>query len=236
MGPDDNRLFIPYETMRKDFPLTGEFDTDRSLSAIIATPYDRVADELNRLIEREGRFNFERGGPVEAEVRAILAPRHGFDPQDREALSIWNTAFNSVFFNKLVSSMNEFFIAVSIITLALGGIGVMNIMLISVKERTREIGIRKALGATARNVQWQFFSEGLFLTLLSGTIGLGVGVGLCQLVNLLPLPDRFAGMVITWQTAAFAVAILALIGVAAATYPARRAAEMLPVEALRYEM
>jgi putative ABC transport system permease protein len=112
----------------------------------------------------------------------------------------------------------------------------MNIMLISVKERTKEIGIRKALGATSRNVQRQFFSEGLFLTLLSGTIGLGIGIGLCSLINLLPMPERFSGMIITWQTAAFAVGILALIGIAAATYPARRAADLPPIEALRYEM
>ena len=98
------------------------------------------------------------------------------------------------------------------------------------------VGVRKALGATSRNVQWQFFSEGLLLTLMSGTIGLGAGVALCKLVNLLPLPARFSGMIITWQTAAFAIGVLALIGIAAATYPARRAADMPPIEALRYEM
>jgi len=235
-GADNYRLFIPYETMRKDFPLPGNVNTQDSLSAIIAAPYERVTNEMKHLVEREGRFNFEQGGPTENEIRAILAPRHDFDPQDREAISMWNTALESVFFSKMIASMNEFFIAVSLITLALGGIGVMNIMLISVKERTREIGIRKALGATPRNVQWQFFSEGLFLTLLSGTIGLGVGIGLCQLVNLLPMPERFAGMIITWQSAAFAVATLALIGIAASTYPARHAAELPPIEALRYEM
>ena len=158
-GADNYRLFIPYETMRKDFPLSGPFDTQDSLSAIIAAPYEQVAEELNRMVEREGRFNFEQGGPVEGEVRSILAPRHSFDPRDREAISMWNTAVEAVFFKKMISSMNEFFIAVSLITLGLGGIGVMNIMLISVKERTREIGVRKALGATSRNVQWQFFSE-----------------------------------------------------------------------------
>jgi putative ABC transport system permease protein len=235
-GADNYRLFIPYETMRKDFPLPGQFNTQDSLSAIIAAPYDHVTEEIKQLVEREGKFNFEQGGPTENEIRAILAPKHGFDPQDREAISMWNTALESVFFSKMISSMNEFFIAVSLITLALGGIGVMNIMLISVKERTREIGVRKALGATSRNVQWQFFSEGLFLTLLSGAIGLGIGIGLCQMVNLLPMPERFAGMIITWQSAAFAVATLALIGVAASTYPARRAAELPPIEALRYEM
>jgi putative ABC transport system permease protein len=109
-------------------------------------------------------------------------------------------------------------------------------MLINVKERTKEIGVRKALGATSRNVQWQFFSEGLLLTLLSGGIGLLAGAGLCQLVNLLPLPARFAGMIITWQTAVFAIVTLNLIGILAAVYPARKAAQMMPIEALRYEM
>ena len=235
-GPDNNRLFLPYETMRKDFPMPGQNNTADSLSAIIAAPYSYIADELNRIVEHEGKINFEKIGPVEQEVLSILAPRHNFDDQDREALSMWNTALETVFFNKMISSMREFFIVVSIITLALGGIGVMNIMLISVKERTKEIGIRKALGATSRNVLWQFFSEGLLLTLLSGTIGLGIGIGLCKAVNQLPLPARFAGMVITWQTAAFSIGVLALIGIIAATYPARRAAEMPPIEALRYEM
>ena len=235
-GPDNNRFFMPYETMRKDFPMTGANDTADSVATIIAAPYERVANELNRIIEREGKINFEKIGPVEQEVLSIIAPRHGFDPQDREALSMWNTALETVFFNKMITSMQEFFIAVSIITLALGGIGVTNIMLISVRERTREIGVRKALGATARNVQTQFFSEGLALTLLSGAIGLGIGLGLCELVNLLPLPARFSGMIITWQTAAFSIGALGLIGIAAATYPARRAAELPPIEALRYEM
>jgi putative ABC transport system permease protein len=235
-GPDNNRVFLPYSAMRKDFPLPGTHDTPDTLSAIIAAPHQRVADELIRIVEREGKINFEQGGPVENEARRLLAPRHRFDPDDREALSIWNTALNTVFFDKMITSMNDFFVAVSLITLALGGIGVMNIMLISVKERTREIGIRKALGATSRNVQWQFFSEGMFLTLLSGAIGIAIGIGLCQLVNLLPLPARFAGMIVTWQTAVFAVGVLAMIGVAAATYPARRAADMAPIEALRYEM
>ena len=235
-GADNNRLFLPYEAMRKDFPIPGENNSSESLSAIIAAPYEEVANELNRIIEREGKINFEKIGPVEQEVLSIVGARKGFDPSDREALSMWNTALETVFFNKMISSMREFFIAVSIITLALGGIGVMNIMLISVKERTKEIGIRKALGATSGNVLRQFFSEGLLLTLLSGTIGLGIGIGLCKLVNMLPLPMRFSGMIITWQTAAFSVSILALIGIAAAMYPARRAAEMVPIEALRYEM
>lgn len=235
-GPDNNRMFLPYEAMRKDFPQPGQHDTADSVSAIIAAPYENVAQELVKMVAREGKVNFEQGGPIENEVRAIFAKRHDFDPTDREAVSMWNTTLSTVFFDKMISSMNEFFIAVSIITLALGGIGVMNIMLVSVKERTREIGIRKALGATSSDVQRQFFSEGLMLTVFSGVVGLGIGLGLCQLINLLPLPARFSGMIITWQAAAFAIGILALIGIAAATYPARRAADLPPIEALRYEM
>jgi putative ABC transport system permease protein len=138
-------------------------------------------------------------------------------------------------FDKMIDGMDEFFMAVSIVTLLLGGIGVMNIMLVAVRERTREIGVRKAIGATSRSIQWQFFAEGLLLTGLSGLIGLIVGQGLCSLVNLAPMPERFSGMIVTWQAGLFAVAILTLIGVAASTYPARRAACLPPIEALRYE-
>jgi putative ABC transport system permease protein len=234
-GPDNNRFFIPYETMRKDFPLKGSENSADSLSTIIASPFDSVAAEMSNRSSKEGKSLFSGNGPLEVEVREILAPRHDFDPRDTEALSMWNTAISSVMFVKIIGSMKEFFIAVSIVTLGLGGIGVMNIMLIAVKERTKEIGVRKALGATSSNIQRQFLSEGVFLTLLSGAIGLGAGLGLCELVNLLPMPERFAGMILTWQTAAFAIAVLALIGMLAALYPARRAAELPPIEALRFE-
>jgi len=125
---------------------------------------------------------------------------------------------------------------VGIVTLALGGIGVMNIMLVAVRERTREIGIRKALGATTRQIQRQFFLEGFILTMLSGAIGFAVALGLCAAVNLLPMPPRFQGMVLTWQSGTFAVVALMLIGVLTSTYPARRAAQLPPVEALRFEV
>jgi putative ABC transport system permease protein len=122
------------------------------------------------------------------------------------------------------------------VTLALGGLGVMNIMLVAVRERTREIGVRKALGATTRQVQRQFFLEGFTLTMISGTVGFAVALGLCAVVNLAPLPARFQGMVLTWQAGAAAVTVLTLIGVITSTYPARRAAQLPPVEALRFEV
>jgi putative ABC transport system permease protein len=235
-GADNERLFIPYETMKKDFPLTGGLDTPDTLSAIITAPYESIADKMVEDLAAQGKIDFFKGGPLEDEVRAIIGRRHNFDHQDQEALSIWNTALQSVMMHNIIKGMNEFFVSVSIITLALGGIGVMNIMLVAVRERTKEIGVRKALGATHGNIQWQFFGEGFVLTFGSGTIGLGGGVVLSALINLLPMPERFAGMIITWQTAALAIGTLIVIGIAASVYPARRAAVLPPVEALRFEM
>jgi putative ABC transport system permease protein len=139
-------------------------------------------------------------------------------------------------FGRMVGAMKDFFTIVGIVTLALGGIGVMNIMLVAVRERTREIGVRKALGATTTQIQKQFFLEGFLLTMLSGAIGFAVALALCAAVNQLPMPPRFQGMVLTWPAGLGAIATLALIGVATSTYPARRAAQLPPVEALRFEM
>ena len=94
---------------------------------------------------------------------------------------------------------------------------------------------RAGIGATAAKIQWQFFAEGLVLTVFSGLIGFVIGMGLCSLINLAPMPERFIGMVVTWQRGLVAVAALTVIGVAASTYPARRAAALPPIEALRYE-
>ena len=112
----------------------------------------------------------------------------------------------------------------------------MNIMLVAVKERTREIGVRKALGATTRSILQQFFLEGFFLTLVSGGGGMLLAITLCGLINLLPMPNRFAGMILSWDAAVISLATLVLIGVLTSTYPARRAAELPPVDALRFEM
>jgi len=111
----------------------------------------------------------------------------------------------------------------------------MNIMLVAVRERTREIGLRKAIGATSRSIHRQFIVEGLSLTIVSGALGLVAGAGLCALINLAPRPARFSGMIITPGTAIFAVVALTVVGVLAALYPAARAAALPPVESLRYE-
>jgi putative ABC transport system permease protein len=234
-GPDNNKLFVPFAVMARELPRTDA--PPNVISNLIVAPHDWVVDAMPALLaHRIGRVE-DIDWPIEQEIRGILARRKGFDPDDVEAVSIWNTAMQSLFFARVVYYMKEFFTLVGLVTLALGGIGVMNIMLIAVKDRTREIGVRKALGATTREIQRQFFFEGFFLTIGAGLVGMAVGVGLCTAVNVLaPLPIRFAGMIITWQTVLLSLGTLVLIGVVTSTFPARRAAELPPTEALRYEM
>ena len=233
-GPDNNKIFVPFAAMSRDMPRLGA--PDGTLSDIIVSPKPFVVDDLPRALdERTGRIE-DVDWPLEQHVRGILAARHQFDPADKQAIAMWDTSLETLMFGRMIDHMKQFFTIVGIVTLALGGIGVMNIMRVAVKERTREIGVRKALGATTATIQRQFFLEGFFLTILSGGTGMLLALGLCRLVNLAPMPERFSGMILSWQAGLLSLATLILIGVATSTYPARRAAELPPVEALRFEM
>ena len=232
-GPDNDKIFIPYAVMAKDFPRT---DANAGVvSQIILAPHPWVLEGLPRALnERTGRVE-DIKWPLDTEVRRVLSRRHDFDPSDRDAILLWDTSVQSLMMERMVQTMKQFFSIVGIVTLALGGLGVMNIMLVAVRERTREIGLRKSLGATTSQIQRQFFLEGFCLTMLSGIVGFAVALGICALVNLLPMPPRFQGMILTWQAGGGAVLTLVFIGVVTSTYPARRAALLAPVEALRYE-
>jgi putative ABC transport system permease protein len=232
-GPDNNKVFIPFASAARDFPLV---DVPAGvLSNIIVTPRPWVIAELPGVLDRRtGRIE-DIDWPLQREVRRVLGPRHRFDAADLNAVPMWDTTLQTLMFDRMIQEMKDFFSVVGIVTLALGGLGVMNIMLVAVRERTREIGVRKALGATTRQIQKQFFLEGFILTMLSGAAGFIVALALCAAVNLLPMPPRFQGMTLTWQAGAAAVAVLTLIGVVTSTYPARRAALLPPVEALRFE-
>ena len=131
--------------------------------------------------------------------------------------------------------MDWFLGVVGVVTLGLGAIGIINIMLVSVTERTREIGLRKALGATHRAILTQFFVEGAFLTALSGGIGLALVGGFVTLLAALPAPEGFDTPRIVPASAIVAIVSLAVAGIAAGLYPARQAALLPPVEALRQE-
>ena len=232
-GPDNDKVFVPFSAMSRDLPRAGV--PAGTLSQIIVAPQQKVIDQLPQVLDsRTGRIE-DIDWPLEREIRRILAPRHRFDAEDRNAISVWDTTLETLLFGRMIQTMKQFFRAVGFVTLALGGIGVMNIMLVAVRERTREIGVRKALGATTRHVQRQFFLEGFLLTMFSGAIGFAAALALCAAVNALPMPARFEGMILTWQAGTWAVVVLTLIGVLTSTYPARRAAQLPPVEALRFE-
>jgi putative ABC transport system permease protein len=232
-GPDNDKVFVPFAAMARDFPRTDA--PPGVLSNIIVAPQQWVVDELPGVLDsRTGRIE-DIDWPLAREVRRILAPRRRFDATDRNAIAMWDTTLQTLMFGRMVQAMKDFFSIVGIVTLSLGGLGVMNIMLVAVRERTREIGIRKALGATTGQVQRQFFLEGFMLTMFSGAIGFAVALALCAGVNTLPMPTRFQGMILTWQAGLAAITALTFIGVATSTYPARRAAQLPPVEALRAE-
>jgi putative ABC transport system permease protein len=234
-GPDNNKVFIPFAVMSKYFPRPDA--PAGSLSQMLVMPRQEVVAGLEGVLtSRTGRVE-DIDWPLEREIREILARRKQFNPEDRDAINVWDTSLQTMFFDRMISAMAAFFRVVGLVTLALGGIGVMNIMLIAVRDRTREIGVRKALGATTAAIQRQFFLEGFFLTMISGGIGMLIGVGLCTAVNVFAtLPIRFSGMVITWSNALLALGSLVLIGIVSSTLPARKAAQLPPTEALRYEM
>jgi len=218
---DDNttntRAYIPFQVMRSDFPLKGEEAFD-AISFLNYQP--RIADE--HLLAQQ-------------EARRIIARNHHFDYHDEDAFDGWDTVQQAQMLNTIFSAMNEFLGTVGLVTLALGAIGVINIMLVAVTERTREIGLRKALGATNRSIMLQFFAEGILLTLVSGLIGMALAGGLMVLFRNYNGPRGFDPPRLVLKTAILAITSLTLAGVAAGLYPARKAAGLEPVEAMRQE-
>jgi putative ABC transport system permease protein len=179
--------------------------------------------------------SLEQWKPARDQVMRLLARNHRFQRDDGGAVFIWDTVENARLVDNIFTSMTVFLGCISLVTLTLGGVGVMNIMLVSVTERTREIGLRKAVGATRRRILADFFLEGLLLALASGLAGWFAAYAAAAAVNTLPKQEMFAGLPVSGATAAAAFAALGVVAVASAIWPAWRAATLTPVEALRYE-
>jgi putative ABC transport system permease protein len=217
---DNQKLYIPLSTMQELFAMKGNNIAQNALSSIQyqpATKGDATA--------------------AVAAVHGVIGQRHGFDPSLKDAFDEWDTIQEEKMVGAIFDAMDIFLGGVGIVTLGLGAVGIINIMLVSVTERTREIGVLKAIGATKRSILAQFFWEGLLLTGISGGIGIAISAGFMGILQA-TLTGKMPGFdpprLVPWS-AALALISLTLCGVAAGLYPASKAAQMDPIEALRRE-
>jgi putative ABC transport system permease protein len=216
-GFDVNKIFIPYTAIHNDFPNKPPAKP-HGLDRLLVTP------------QSVGQHT-----ACKNEIIGALAQVYNFDRHDTEAANVWDTIEEAQAFETMTNGMKAFLGAVGFTTLFLGGLGVMNVMLVAVRERTREIGVRKAVGAQSSSIMMQFFVETIIVVLVSGGVGMAISFGFCALFNLMPMPQYFAGLQPTWQSAALSIGLLGTVAVLAAMYPARQAARIDPIEALRYE-
>ncbi|HEY3705080.1 MAG TPA: ABC transporter permease [Terracidiphilus sp.] len=217
---DDRKIYVPISTMLQLFPLKGENMAQDALSSIQYQPAQK-----GEVIA------------AKAAVHRVVAKNHGFDPSVKDAFQEWDTVTEMKMMGAIFTAMDVFLGGVGIVTLGLGAVGIINIMLVSVTERTSEIGLRKALGATKRSILTQFFWEGLLLTGVSGAIGIGASalfMGVLQALLTGKMPGWDPPRLVPWSAAA-AMLSLVVSGVAAGLYPASKAAQLDPVEALRRE-
>ena len=215
-GLDSDKIYVPYSAMVRDIPLADPNFHPGIVSDIIYIP-----------------TSLDDWKAARDQVVRVLARNHRFNPEDGGAIHIWDTVENAKLVDSIFVSMTVFLGTIALVTLTLGGVGVMNIMLVSVAERTREIGLRKAIGATRRRILLDFLLEGVTLAALSGLAGWFGAYGLAAAVNSLPKQEMFGGLPVNGGTTAIAFTALGIIAVISAAWPAWRAACRTPVEALR---
>jgi putative ABC transport system permease protein len=219
-SPDMYCVFIPYTTV-------GDLWDPRFLYTLVFQSVDSL--QQPRAVEQ---------------VRGALGRRHRFNPADTRALLMNDSVEISTIINGITGGLKLVLTFIGILTLGIGGVGVMNIMFVSVTDRTREIGVRKALGARRRDILLQFLAEGVATCLIGGTVGMALSAAIISLKGPMPLLADFIGdpqrvsdihFVFSAQVMVFAAVILMLVGLVSSLLPAVRAARLDPIASLRYE-
>jgi putative ABC transport system permease protein len=218
VGQDqDNILLMPYTTVRKRLQNSAFANVDVVF----------VSARSEALSTR-----------AEQEIRTLLTERHRIAPGDKPDFEVRNTADVANVMGVIMGALTAMLAGIAAISLVVGGVGIMNIMLVSVTERTREIGIRMALGARPRDILRQFLVEAVVLSSIGGVIGIALGVagsaGIIALINAL-LPNTRWAFEVSIPAAAVALVFAAAVGIFFGYYPARRASRLDPIEALRYD-
>jgi len=214
-GPDAERVIMPYTTFSSVYQR-------RSINHMLIRP--TVLSRSKELVR---------------EIRYVLGKKYRFDPTDEYALDIWDDIEMEKIISKIFLGMNIFFGIIGALTLVIAGVGIANIMYVVVKERTRELGIKRAVGAKRRHVVYYFVAETFLITGGGGVLGILFSLGVIGLAGLVPLDSgimKYMGHpIFSWPIAVVTVAILVLIAILSGIFPARQAAEVDPMEALRYE-
>jgi putative ABC transport system permease protein len=218
VGQDqDNILLMPYTTVRKRL--------QNSAFSNVDVVFVSARSEL-------------LSSQAEREIRALLMERHRLSPGEPLDFEVRNTADVANVFAAIMGTLTAMLAAIAAISLVVGGVGIMNIMLVSVTERTREIGIRMALGARPRDILRQFLVESVVLSSIGGAIGIAFGIGassgVIALINAL-LPNSKWPFQVSLPAAIIALLFAAAVGIFFGYYPARRASRLDPIEALRYD-
>jgi len=219
-GPDNENFFMPFESM-------GDINDKRDPDVIV---FQAVLPLLHKA--------------ALAQVREVLGRRHNFNPQDDKSTPEWDTVDDSKDIKQFGLALQLILGFIGMLTLGVGGVGVMNIMLVSVTERTKEVGLRKALGARNRDIAWQFLVEALVLTFAAGAVGMLVSIALAHSIPPMPLysamyktANHEGDIFLRTSSSVMLIAftILTFVGITAGLWPAWKAAQMEPVEALRHE-
>jgi len=208
-GRDSDKMFIPLTTYRA---LTAEKYVDNFVFQAAS------AKETKELMKS---------------LSAAMGNRLRFDPKDKEALSMWDTTEQFQFFDIFMLAFNSFLGIVGVLTLIVGGIGVSNIMNVVVEERTREIGIKMALGAKQRWILSQFLMETMLVTFIGGAIGFAISLGVCAVFPKLGLTEYVGDPVVSPMVTLLTAVALGIVGLIAGYFPAREAAQLDPVVAMK---